>query len=224
MGLPISTPNYVFIVTYGRSGSTLLQSILQSIDGYCIRGENNNILFSIYQVAQKLYQTSNKINDGSPADPSHPWYGANNFNPPRFVKKMVALFIEEILQPSDEARTVGFKEIRYYQAQGEEFEKYLNFITEFFTPCKFVFNMREWHSVAKSGWWIGRDPKLAQKEVSNCDQQFHAYAKKYPDISYLIHYEDYDRKPETIRGLFSFLEEHFDLEKIRKIIDQQLVH
>ena len=31
---------FVFVVTYGRSGSTLLQTVLQSIDGYFIRGEN----------------------------------------------------------------------------------------------------------------------------------------------------------------------------------------
>src|SRR5688572_1085508 len=32
---------HLFIVTYGRSGSTLLQGVLNSIPGYLIRGEND---------------------------------------------------------------------------------------------------------------------------------------------------------------------------------------
>jgi hypothetical protein len=35
---------YVFIVTYGRSGSTLLQGVLNSIPGYLVRGENRQAL------------------------------------------------------------------------------------------------------------------------------------------------------------------------------------
>ena len=35
---------FVFVVTYGRSGSTLLQNVLNTIPGYCIRGENANTL------------------------------------------------------------------------------------------------------------------------------------------------------------------------------------
>lgn len=34
---------HVFIVTYGRSGSTLTQSLLNTLPGYQIRGENGNL-------------------------------------------------------------------------------------------------------------------------------------------------------------------------------------
>ena len=39
---------YIFIVTYGRSGSTLLQGILNSIPGYLVRGENRQALRHLY--------------------------------------------------------------------------------------------------------------------------------------------------------------------------------
>ena len=41
---PASPPRFrtVNIVTYGRSGSTLLMGLLNAIDGYRIRGENFN--------------------------------------------------------------------------------------------------------------------------------------------------------------------------------------
>lgn len=38
----------VLIITYGRSGSTLLQGILNSIPGYLIRGENENLMAHFY--------------------------------------------------------------------------------------------------------------------------------------------------------------------------------
>ena len=43
---PAATPGdrddlgYVFVMTYGRSGSTLVQGLLNAIPGYLIRGEN----------------------------------------------------------------------------------------------------------------------------------------------------------------------------------------
>ena len=44
----------VLIVTYGRSGSTLLQGILNSIEGCLIRGENDNFCFALYQAHQSI--------------------------------------------------------------------------------------------------------------------------------------------------------------------------
>lgn len=42
---------YVFIITYGRSGSTLTQNLLNSLPGYCIRGENSNLLYFLSKAA-----------------------------------------------------------------------------------------------------------------------------------------------------------------------------
>lgn len=44
----------ILVITYGRSGSTLLQGILNSIDGILIRGENHNFLLRSLLVLQKL--------------------------------------------------------------------------------------------------------------------------------------------------------------------------
>ena len=44
----VSFEGYLIVVTYGRSGSTLLQSILQSIPGYSFTGENNNVLLPLF--------------------------------------------------------------------------------------------------------------------------------------------------------------------------------
>jgi hypothetical protein len=42
-------PDHLFIVTYGRSGSTLLQGILNSTPGVLIRGENRGISYKLHE-------------------------------------------------------------------------------------------------------------------------------------------------------------------------------
>ena len=44
----------VVIITYGRSGSTLLQSLLNSIDGVHISGENGGIINQLYYTYKKI--------------------------------------------------------------------------------------------------------------------------------------------------------------------------
>lgn len=58
----------LLIVTYGRSGSTLLQSMLQTIPGAHIAGENYNALHPIFQSVRRAQRT--KRTKVKPALPS----------------------------------------------------------------------------------------------------------------------------------------------------------
>ncbi len=60
---------YLFIVTYGRSGSTLLQGILNSIPGYLIRGENRAALFHLYSLRE---HPRHREGDPDPAEAARP--------------------------------------------------------------------------------------------------------------------------------------------------------
>ena len=73
--LNISKYNFVFVVTYGRSGSTLLQKVLGDIDGYHISGENNNALYGLYQSFK--FANMAKMRFGQEMTKhDNPWYGA----------------------------------------------------------------------------------------------------------------------------------------------------
>ncbi|MGH3306736.1 MAG: hypothetical protein ACRDOX_03520, partial [Nocardioides sp.] len=74
---------YLFVMTYGRSGSTLLQGILNSIPGYLIRGENRQVLIHVHRfhrtaVKQRaLHRRAQRQRDepvGGLA-PTKSWYG-----------------------------------------------------------------------------------------------------------------------------------------------------
>ena len=74
-----STP-YLFIFSAGRSGSTALQSLLNSDPKVLIRGENNNFFYETFR-ANRALQKGNTSDDRS-----HPWLGFNHFKSERHRK------------------------------------------------------------------------------------------------------------------------------------------
>lgn len=101
----------IFIVTYGRSGSTLLQSLLNTIPGCQIRGENHNAFESLWASCLRAQKT--KAGWGSNArPPNHPWHGSEAVQPASYAEAMVDAFIDNVLTPDPNARYFGFKEIR----------------------------------------------------------------------------------------------------------------
>ncbi|NVK40229.1 MAG: sulfotransferase [Oceanospirillaceae bacterium] len=214
---------YVFVVTYGRSGSTLLQTVLQSIDGYFIRGENNNAILPLFRTYKRIRSALEE--HGYKEIGEHgPWFGADKFNPDRYARKLLDVFVEEVIQPPEDARVIGFKEIRFNETGPKEFFDLLNFMADHFKPAKFIFNMRRWEGVSKSGWWKDYEPDKVRREVEKNDRQFMAYAEEYPERSILLRYEDYSGKPENLRDLFDFLGEPFDLDKLKAISERRLKH
>lgn len=241
----LSSPQgFVFIVTYGRSGSTLLQSILNSIPGHQIRGENYNALFHIYQTWKSLYQARwirgglepaeseqrwralslrPRLESQDPTTPNKPWYGIEKVSPDDVARQLVDVFISSVLQPSDGVQISGFKEIRFCEA-GEDFEPYLDFIYDFFPNCRFVFNTRSHAAVVKSRWWAEMDPDWVIGFLQNADQLFGHYAAKHPDRSLHMHYDDYVQDWSEFRRLFDFLAKEYDADLVSKIMSQRLRH
>ncbi len=213
---------YVFVVTYGRSGSTLLQTLLQSIDGYFIRGENANALWPLFQSIQRIAQA--KQDHGyREIEAKGPWFGINKVDPATYARHLVGCFVDDIIQPPADARVVGFKEIRFHEV-GEDFQAYLDFIAEQLAPARFIFNKRNWRDVAKSGWWKNCEESLVRDIVTKADDMFDAYADKYPERCFVAKYEDYVGKPDYWRALFDFLGETYDPVRVNALCSRQLKH
>lgn len=215
--------SYVFIVTYGRSGSTVLQTLLQSIPGYYIAGENNNCLSAIFQ-AVELASVARHQHGKNDHDPLNPWFGANMIEPNRFASKLVDVFVDEIIQPPADARVVGFKEIRFHKAGPEKFEDFLNFMHQHFNGCKFVFNTRGWREIVRSGWWKNQRPERVEEIIRGADMMYHEYLAKYPERGILLHHEKTREDPVAFKPLFDFLGEDFDLDKVSEIANRHLGH
>lgn len=214
---------YVFIVTYGRSGSTLVQTLLQSINGYFIRGENANSLLPLFQSVSRI--AAARVAHGyREIEQQGPWYGINRVDPERYAKKLIDVFVNEILQPPEDARVIGFKEIRVHEANGGEFERYLDFMASHFAPVKFIFNQRGWEDVANSGWWKNCDSDMVKDMVEEADGLYEDYAAKHPERCFVAKYEDYLDNPDYWRAMFEFLGEVYDPATVKKLCDRQLKH
>ncbi|HEV2602655.1 MAG TPA: sulfotransferase [Microvirga sp.] len=214
---------FVVIVTYGRSGSTLLQTILQGMPGAFIRGENNNALYPLFRAYKRAYNT--RYNKGTAPIPSNgPWYGADEIVPRRFGQRLAAAFIQDVLNPPPEARILGFKEIRFHDTEDGEMTEFLEFIAEYFKPCKLVFNTRRASDVARSSWWKDVEMRKVLTMVETLDEVYAAYVASHQDHAFLVRYEDYTRSPDTLAPLFEFLGEAYPAEHIRSALSQQLRH
>ena len=71
---------YTFVVTYGRSGSTLLMGVLNSIPGYCLRGENYGTFIHTYRAFGALRASKTKFG-ATALESTSPLYGADQIRP-----------------------------------------------------------------------------------------------------------------------------------------------
>ena len=212
----------LFVVTYGRSGSTLLQGILQTIPGAHIAGENHNVMESLWHSVRRLRMTRDTWGKKQ-QPPTHPWYGADKVTPGRFAERLVDSFVAEVLHPPVEARWIGFKEIRY-NALGNNFGNVLDFMTRYFKNPHFIFNSRRAEDVAQSAWWADWDRGDVLKLVRTMDARFESYCAAHPENTHRVVYDDLIRDPAVIAPLFERLGEPYDEERIRAVMDTRLTH
>ncbi|NPD47863.1 lipopolysaccharide assembly protein LapB [Lentimicrobium sp. S6] len=195
---------HILIITYGRSGSTLLQGILNTIDGVIIRGENENIFFDLYQTYKKLLQLKNSHKTA--VLPNQPWFGISFINEnlllSQYQELAKTILLAESASSSQEL-CLGFKEIRYDKV-GDEFETYLDFLTQLFPKTAFIFNTRNLKDVSNSAWWRDKKPEQVIEELSHLETQFKAYSDKH-NYCFQIDYSDVISKGEKLKGLFDFL-------------------
>ena len=111
----------ILIITYGRSGSTLLQGIINDIDGVIIRGENENFIEGLYIAYKRLVKAKNRFghHEGSKS-PKHAWYGVQDIDIDTFLENCKKSIKDVLVGNSDRinfngSKTIcyGFKEIRY---------------------------------------------------------------------------------------------------------------
>ena len=213
---------FVFVITYGRSGSTVLMRLLNTLDGYHIKGENWNTLLPLYRSFRNL-NSAHSIHGDEGVRSDGPWWGVDKVNPDRFARRLVDTFVEEVIQPPEDARVLGFKEVRYFQCFSE-LEPFIAFMRRFCSPCKFVFNSRPADAVMKSGWWANMNKEKVRQRIHDMDAYFADYAKANGDHAIHLDYEHWSRDINEIRRLVKFLEEPFDEILVRQIMGEHLRH
>ncbi len=217
---------YVFVVTYGRSGSTLLQSVLNSTPGTQIRGENGNVLYFLYRSLSCANQAiRSRAKDPAPRLPDHPWFGFNEIKARRFDATLLNAFVRDVLVPDPAAQVIGFKEIRYTSlsiAKGD-FAPYMDFLLNRFPQARIVFNSRRADDVLVSSFMAVGQPDQTRLVLREADQMFADYDRS-SDRTIHMHYEDYVADHGLIHKMLDFLELAWSADRVAAVMKKRLVH
>ena len=205
--------DHVFVMTYGRSGSTLLMGILNSIPGWLLRGENRHAMRHLYEFHRSGLRERARVDPQRASQPTHPWFGIEGYPDQASLDHIRALAEATLLRPEPDTRVTGYKEIRWYD---EDLPDYLEFLRQVFPGARFVLNTRNLADVAASNYWTHKDDPLGQ--VTRNEAKMLAAAEGLGDAVRRVHYDDYVADPEVLRGLFDWLGEDFDVDAVRAVM------
>ncbi len=213
----------LLVVTYGRSGSTLLMGLLNSIDGYLIRGENYNCFRGFYDATLALRRTTKMNKIGS--NTREPWFGATEYDPDQFVRELGGAARRLLIagkMPEADVNCVGFKEIRYLQmyerAGAERLTDYLDFLEKLFEGSAVIFNTRNPADVARSGWWRKADPEKLKASIESFEEVMLNFGRSRQNF-YHIRYEEVVARGPGLKGLFDFLGEPYDALNVEAVLN-----
>lgn len=203
----------VLIVTYGRSGSTLLQGLLNSIPGCLVRGENFNMCYGLFQSYWSLIRSKSEQGWDVAMQPTNPWFGAPALSPELFLRDAGEMIRRQLLADVDPETVscLGFKEIRYpgLGNRGEDLPKYLSFLERLFPETAFIFLTRDIASVIRSGWWQESNPADVTKHLTQFEQSVRKWSSGRSNFFH-VDYSDLAGHSPRIAELFAFLGAPYD--------------
>ena len=209
--------SYLFNVTYGRSGSTLLQGTAQRQPGYLIRGENGGTMESLHTTWREMKRRRGQIGTpGRASVPTHACYGTDRYFSKRAADSFRRHMLDVVLRPSKTTRVTGFKEIRWWRHK--DLGEFLEFMELVFPGARFIFNTRNHADVMKSKWWADKDKDAALAQMVDYEARMVAAREQLGDAAYAIHYDDYVGDPDQLRGLYAWLGEPFDRARIDEVL------
>lgn len=213
--------DYIIVCTYGRSGSTLLQGLLNSLDNIVISGENNNFPYHLYLSYNKIKKTQRHFKNPELDSPTNPWYRSSYIDLDSVKKDMHAI-IRNVLSSGLSAKevetsTIGFKEIRFIRIH--DMEQYLEFLLDVLPNCGIIFNHRDTANTLKSGWWKSHDNKdEIRKLINTFKKKSKVFHKNNLNNTFLINYEDIVARNENLRNLLNYVGSEYDEAKIEKTL------
>ncbi|MGI9170152.1 MAG: sulfotransferase [Caulobacteraceae bacterium] len=210
----------VFVVTYGRSGSTLLQGLLNAIPGYRIFGENGGFLAKLHDAYEALVDAHRHLLNPANDTRSNPWYGSSRYDQATLTTAFHNFVERMLFRPGTEPeiRVFGFKEIKYNELGDEKLTSFLKFVRAIYPRSVIIFNTRRVQDVLKSGWWRSNFWKGLPKQLDDFETFAADYARLNSDHAIHVRYDalvSSDRR--EVARLLSFLNEELTGEQINSV-------
>lgn len=206
----------VLIVTYGRSGSTLLMGILNSHEKIKILGENNDA----YSQLSNFYMNMISGLQGNKAcEQNHELYGSvnswyNDFTVGH-LKTCIQHMVCSIIDPHNMHDIVGFKEIRY-PSHRDKIVTYLNVLHNML-DCKFIFLTRDLKKVSISKWWAD-NPSACIEKLTKFESDIKQYMEDTKGVQQWHHITCEQLIEGDVTGLFKFLGLDYDKKTVQNVL------
>lgn len=167
---------YVFVVTYGRTGSTLVQGLLNALPRTLVRGENGFYILHQWRAAEAAVAFGERHVKHRPFKVTSAFYGAHLLASAGFVASARALTKQMLLglRKEHEFDRLGFKEVLWHEIAPEETEAFFGWFEQVFPGAKYVLNTRDPERAVGSGFWqrFERDEAMRQIERVREIQEF----------------------------------------------------
>jgi hypothetical protein len=221
----MNTDKIILICATGRSGSTTLERIINTIPNTNICGENYGAINSLMDFYEKIKITTfnyvtgktnpleyNKLIENN-IKPS--WYNSYNYDDVVLnIKKMII----NMFKISEETKIWGFKEIRY----NNDNIKYIKDFKELFPQTKVIINIRENLELqSKSGWF--NDDKSSIEYLKKTTETLINFAKENNEWCYISSFEKI-LDINNIKDIFKFIDcdEYYDKQKILDVLNNNI--
>lgn len=206
---------YVFVMAFGRSGSTLLQAVLNATPGVLVRGENRALPYYLHQFHKSAVRDAAWAGDAARRR-GNPFFGIRDYPADLALTRMRELLLDTVLRPEPGTRVLGFKEIRWYQ---DDLPDYLDFLGRVFPDARFVLNTRRLEDAARSSWWADRPD--AYERLCEVEAMMLSAAEGLGDAVFHLRYDDYVDDPGRLRELFTWLDLPFDEARVRRVMQRR---
>jgi hypothetical protein len=184
----------LYVVTYGRSGSTLVNGYLSHLPGVDLKGENYLFPLPLADAESRLSEALALGYTGREL-PASPWYGSHQFSTVQWRRDIRRALLNQLYPFSPIPKTVGFKEIRWwYRLEAADFEQKLAWLISVRQPGAIVFLTRNLDKTMAGAWWAKQSDEERAKSragLENFEVLALAYAAAHPDHSVHITYEDF---------------------------------
>jgi hypothetical protein len=211
----------ILICATGRSGSTTMQRIINTIPNSNICGENYGALNSLLEFYHRIkYTTANYVpghlNPASYEDiisknVKPAWYNSYDFQK---TVTMIKILITSLFKKSDTTNIWGFKEIRYDKGD----IKYIKLFKELFPQTKVIIQIRENIKAQSHSSWM-KDDKGSLNYLKKLNNEFYKFYQENNAFCYFITFEkmfDFNQ----LKNLFKFIEceDLYDANKIQEVL------
>jgi len=215
----------VLICATGRSGSTSLQRIINTIPNTNICGENFGAINSLLEFYRRIkHSTTNNI-PGNLNPASYDSLIAKNIKPAWYnsynylqIVELIKITIVNMFKNKETTNVWGFKEIRYDDGN----ITYMEDFKELFPQTKIIIQIRENIAAqSKSSWF--KDDKNATNFLSKLNKELVEFYKKHTDYCYLTSFERMFNK-NNLQNIFSFIDcrENYSEVKIDEVLNNNI--